>query len=264
MATYQNMKVLLLGSNGFLGKALGSKLENIYELVNVNRETELDALINSEQIFDFIINCASSRPKAHQRESHESNFLYPKQFFDNVRTRHWIQIESYFQFQIPAGRKDPYSIEKQEFSKFLQIENESQGSTLAHHLWMPHIFGEGERPERLISSAISAFRSGREFQTSSGTQFLPLLHISDAVEGITKFIESPVSHAACTPFWYGSVRELVELISSQFLLSRVLFGLEPDPVDASFPRVEFPQCVQGWQPKMQLNEFLEWVMVQHG
>jgi nucleoside-diphosphate-sugar epimerase len=129
---------------------------------------------------------------------------------------------------------------------------------------MPHIFGEGGRPERLISAAVSSFRSGEDFQTSNGSQFLPILHISDAVDGIARFIENPTKIASCPPFWYGSVRELLELISAQFLGVRVLYGRKPNPVDADFPRVELPQAVEGWQPRMQLNEFLEWVKVQHG
>ena len=258
------MKVLLLGSSGFIGKALGLKLERIHELVKVDRKTDLETLFKSGQTFDFIINCASSNPNADVQQSHENNFLYPKQFFANVPTRNWVQLESYFQIQIPLGRVDSYPIEKQRFSEFLEVEVAAQNSPQIHHLYMPHIFGEGDRPERLISAAVSSFRCGEDFQTSTGSQLLPLLHISDAVDGITRFMENPTKSASCSPFWYGSVRELLELISAQFPGVHVLYGRKPDPVDADFPRVEFPQSVEGWQPKMHLNEFLEWVKVRHG
>jgi nucleoside-diphosphate-sugar epimerase len=258
------MKILLLGPNGFVGKALGAKLEVIHELVSVYRETNLVDFFESEQIFDFVINCASSHPMADSRDSNESNFLYPKRFFNNLSFAHWIQIESYFQLQIPFGRIDPYSIEKEKFSRFLDENSHYPESPLVSHLYLPHIFGEGDRPERLISSAIANFNSGHDFHTSSGTQFLPLLYISDAVEGIVRFIERPTEQAACVPFWYGSVRDLLDLMASQFSQSRVIYGSNPDPVDACFPRVEFPQCVDGWKPKMQLAEFLEWVRVRNG
>ena len=258
------MTVLLLGSSGFIGKALGVKLERTYELVKVDRKTDLETLFKSDQVYDFIINCASSNPNADSNQSHESNFLYPMQFFANVPTKNWIQVESYFQIQIPLGRVDPYTIEKQRFSEFLGIEASTQNSPQIHHLYLPHIFGEGDRPERLISAATSSFRNGEDFQTSTGSQFLPLLHLSDAVEGIARFIDNPTKSASCSPFWYGSVKELLDLISAQFSGVRVLYGRKPDPVDVDFPRVEFPQSVEGWQPKMQLNEFLEWVRVRHG
>lgn len=258
------MKVLLLGSNGFIGEALGAKLNGAYELVKVSRETNLEDLFKSEQIFDFIVNCASSSPNADSEESFESNFLYPRQFFNKISARNWIQIESYFQLQIPLGRIDPYSIEKEKFSNFLNIEGRSPGAPVVYHLYLPHVFGDGDRPERLISSAIASFKGGKDFETSSGTQLLPILHISDAVEGILRFIESPIDSAACTPFWYGSVRELLKLISIEFTDTRVLYGRKLDPVDAGFPPIEFSKCVDGWQPKMQLNEFLEWVRVQNG
>ena len=258
------MKVLLLGSSGFIGKALGLKLERNYELVKVDRKTDLETLFKSDQTYDFIINCASSSPNADSIQSHESNFLYPKRFFAKVPTWNWIQVESYFQIQVPLGRVDPYSIEKQRFSEFLDKEASTQNSPQIHHLYLPHIFGEGDRPERLISAAVSSFRNGEDFQTSIGSQFLPLLHLSDAVEGIARFMDNPTKSASCSPFWYGSVKELLDLISAQFSGVRVLYGRKPNPVDVDFPRVVFPQSVEGWQPKMQLNEFLEWVKVRHG
>lgn len=258
------MKILLLGSNGFVGKALGAKLEASHELVRLNRETELINFFESGQIFDLVINCASSHPSASASESHDSNFLYPKRFFDNVVFSHWIQIESYFQLQIPFGRNDPYSIEKEKFTRFLDGKSSLPKAPLVSHLYMPHIFGEGDRPERLISSAISHFINGHDFRTSIGTQFLPLLYISDAVDGIVRFIEYPTQHAACVPFWYGRVRELLDLIALQFTKPHVVYGSYPDPVDAEYPRVQFPSCVDGWKPKMELSDFLDWVRVQNG
>jgi nucleoside-diphosphate-sugar epimerase len=257
------MKVLLLGSSGFIGKALGQKLGSIHEMIRVDRKTDLETLFKSDQTYDFVINCVGSSSNADLQQSRESNFLYPKHLFANVPTRNWVQVESYYQIQIPLGRVDPYSIEKQRFSKFLDIEAETHNSTQIHHLYMPHIFGEGDRPERLISAAVSSFKCGEDFETTNGSQFLPLLHISDAVDGITRFMENPTKNASCSPFWYGRVKELLELISTQFLGVRVLYGRKPDPIDADFPRVEFPQPVEGWQPKMQLSEFLEWVKVRH-
>jgi nucleoside-diphosphate-sugar epimerase len=185
-------------------------------------------------------------------------------FFNNIRAKHWIQIESYLQIQIPFGRKDPYTLDKQRFSEYLNLEIKSRTSTAVHHLYLPHIFGAGDRPGRLISSALSSFTNGKPFETSNATQLLPILHLSDAVSAITKFIENPMATAGCPPFLYGSVRELLELIASQFQNTNIVYGRRPDPVDADFPRVEFPQCVEGWQPKMQLKEFLEWVKVQNG
>ena len=46
------------------------------------------------------------------------------------------------------------------------------------------------------------------------------------------------------------------MVASQFDKPRVLYGLKPDPVDAEYPRVEFLQCVEGWEPKMQVIDFL--------
>jgi nucleoside-diphosphate-sugar epimerase len=133
---------------------------------------------------------------------------------------------------------------------------------LIHHLYLPHVFGDGDRAGRLISSAKSSFYREEVFETSNGSQFLPLLHVLDAVFGIILFIENPTRIAACKPFWYGRQKELLDLMASQFHHAHIQYGILPDPVDASFPRVEFPETIEGWKPKMEMDDFLEWVKVQ--
>jgi nucleoside-diphosphate-sugar epimerase len=253
----RGMKILLIGSTGFIGKALGLYLENHHEVLKVSRSSDLTNIFGSKVNYDFVINCASSRLTADSFESYESNFNYPLKFLTEINAEHWIQIESYSQLQIPMGRQDPYVIDKQRFSDYLNLKTFKNPK--AYHLYLPHVFGEGDRTERLISSAIFSIVNGTAFETSSGSQFLPLLYISDAVSGIAKFIENPTQEASCLPFWYGSVKDLLDLLSTRFDGFRPIFGFKSDPIDASFPRVQFPQCVAGWQPKMQTGEFLEWV-----
>ena len=257
------MKLLLLGSKGFIGKSLCRNLKYNHHVVEVSRETDLSRLFEAQDSYDYIINCISSIPTADAETARVNNFFYPKQFVEKIRARGWIQLDSYLQLQIPMGRNDPYTLEKQNFSEYLDSRTGIQNSPAIHHLYLPHVFGEGDRPERLISSAISTFINGDIFETSSGTQLLPILHISDAVSGIIKYIENPHQTAFCQPFWYGSVKALLDLISSQFINARVQYGSKPNPIDANFSRVDLPHFIEDWEPKMQLTEFLEWVRVQN-
>lgn len=256
------MRILLLGSNGFIGKLLGVYLDGFHEVTKVDRSTNSEKLFKSGESFDFVVNCVSSKPTANSIESRESNFEYPIRFLKEVISKHWIQIESYFQLQIPMGRRDPYTLDKQSFCEYLDENSKTQILPSIHHLYMPHVFGEGERAGRVISSAKFSFIRGESFKTSSGSQYLPLLHVSDAVLGISQFIENPTGVAACPPFWYGQVKDLLGLMALQFQEARLLYGLRPDPIDAHFPPVEFPKPIDGWQPKVQMDEFLGWVKVQ--
>jgi len=262
LATSLRMKILLLGSGGFIGEHLGKHLSSVHQVMRVTRSTDIEELFRSDQSYDFVINCVSSKPSSDSQISNESNFEYPFRMLRAIKSEHWIQIESYFQLQIPLGRRDPYTLDKQRFSEFLDSNQKLQLQPLIHHLYMPHVFGEGDRTGRLISSAKSSFIRHEPFETSNGSQFLPLLHVSDAVLGISQFIEHPAKIAACTPFWYGRQKELLDLMALQFHDSQVHYGLLPDPVDASFSRVEFPESVEGWQPKMKIDEFLDWIKVQ--
>ena len=256
------MRILLLGSSGFIGKHLGMYLDGNHHVTRVNRTTDLEELFRLKESFDFVINCVSSDPSADSIESDMCNFEYPIQFVMAIKSKHWLQIESYFQLQISMGRQDFYSLDKQRFSDFLNANTNNQLEPVIHHLYMPHVFGDGDRTGRLISSAKSSFFRHETFKTSNGSQFLPLLHVSDAVLGIGQFIENPTDVAACTPFWYGRQKDLLDLMASQFDDAQVLYGIRPDPIDASYPRVEFPKSVDGWQPKMKINEFLDWIKVQ--
>ena len=257
------MKIILLGATGFIGKSLSSYLENDHQVVKVKRSTSLEYLFKADQTFDFVINCVSSKSSSSSSESNISNFEYPKKFLEKVQTKHWIQLESYFQLQIPMGRRDSYTLDKQRFSQHLDTTVNTESSPMIHHLFLPHVFGEGDRPERLISSAILAMKRGQKFETSTGTQFLPILHKLDAVKGIASFLDHPTSVAACHPFWHGQVRELVTEIAFVFKAPQIAFGQKSDPIDVNFPQVQFPDNVINWQPKMQVSEFLDWVRIQN-
>jgi nucleoside-diphosphate-sugar epimerase len=253
------MRILLLGSSGFIGKALGHYLDQIYQVTKINRKSDLLRIFDANSTFDYVINCASSRVNSNSEESFESNFKYPERILRTTDSKHWIQIESYSQLQIGMGRQDSYVLDKQRFSEYLDAYSKSSQETAVHHLYLPHVFGQGDRRERLISSAIYAIKNRKIFETSLGTQFLPLLHITDAVSGIAKYIENPNQKAACTPFWYGKVKELLEMLSTHFESFKPVYGSRPDPVDANFPRVQFPKRVQDWKPEMQIEEFIVWI-----
>jgi nucleoside-diphosphate-sugar epimerase len=256
------MKILQLGTTGLIGSELAFRLESSHQVTKINRNSNLEKFFKEPQAYDFVINCVVSKPYSNLAESNESNFEYPKKFLEHVQTKHWVQLESYFQLQIPMGRHDSYTLEKQRFSEYLDLIAESQSSLLIHHLFLPHVFGDGDRPERLISSAILALRNGQKFETSTGTQFLPILHKSEAVSGIVSFLDNPTSVACCHPFWYGQVRELLTLISSVFNAAQIAFCQKSDPIDSHFPPVQFPEIVNNWHPKMQLIDFLDWVRIQ--
>jgi hypothetical protein len=160
------MKILLLGSDGFIGEPLGTHLAAIHEVKRVNRSTDLEKLFKSGESFDFVINCVSSKPSSDSLQSSESNFEYPYRILKGVKSEHWVQLESYFQLQISMGRRDPYTLDKQRFSEFLDSDTRQHFEPFIHHLYLPHVFGNGDRAGRLISSAKSSFIRHEAFKTS--------------------------------------------------------------------------------------------------
>jgi nucleoside-diphosphate-sugar epimerase len=253
------MNTLILGSNGFIGKKLCNELSKNHKVTEVNRNTDLGELASKNIYFDCIINCASSKPTANISESQSSNYDFPIRILKNFEFGNWIQLESYFQLQIPMGRSDAYTLDKNLFSAYLDAHCTYLNTLKVSHLYLPHVFGDGDRPGRLINSAISAIVSNLEFDTSCGNQYLPILHVDDAISGILHLIEYPQSVSSCTPFWYGQVKDLLNLLTVALKFGQINYCRLPDPIDANFPKVEFPPSLSSWNPKMQIVEFLNWI-----
>lgn len=251
-------RILLLGSRGFLGRVLVQKLENNSELWHGTRENLGNLASLSEVNFDFVINAMASQPSASAEEAFLSNFYLPKVLLESLNFAKWIQLNSYFQLQIPMGRSDPYTLSKEEFKALLDDNRESVDFEVAH-IYLPYLFGTGDKVTRLIASARLSFQKKEMLRTSEGYQQIPILFSEDAALGIIKFLENPVGTAACCPFWYGTARELILAMAAQFQDSRVAFGVFPHSIDYDYPKVSFPNCVQNWSPTMDWRKFLMWV-----
>ena len=77
---------------------------------------------------------------------------------------------------------------------------------------LPHVFGHGENTNRIISTLTRELKEGRVVSISSGEQYLPILHISDAITAIEKAIKTEQVMCYASPVWNGHLHELVELI----------------------------------------------------
>ena len=83
---------------------------------------------------------------------------------------------------------------------------------------------------------------------TSGKQYLPLLSVQEALESIDKVtIERDLNEKnmeySASPFWYGSVIDLVQEISGS--VDKDLFTFDPSrhSVDVDLPRVKFPSPI---------------------
>lgn len=256
------MKILILGSSGFIGKRLCNRLQKGNEVIRVDRTTNLNEIIEYHYEFDFIINCISSLPDATKSDSYTSNYTVPKSVMAKIQHKTWIQIDSYFQLQIPYGRRDFYTLDKQKFCDFLNQEAFEKTDVKIKHLTLPHIFGEEDRPSRLITSVIKKLGENSSFYASHGCQYLPILYVEDALDGVIRFMQSEQTYASCPPFLNIQVYKLLEEIRSVIGRGNVVHDADQRSVDDDFPLIRFEEGVTNWTPKMKKEEFLIWVSKQ--
>ena len=253
-------KVLVLGGNGFIGRHLISALDETYEVIDFDRRVNSIEEVISNKFPDFVINCSASQANANSMESFEANIEFQmkciKLLLKNTeKSFKWIQVASYFELQIPLGRKDNYSLDKQ-ICRSLLHRLEEDGFIKLTTIFIPHVFGKGENTNRIIPSITKNLQSGQIAEISRGEQFLPILEVKDCCSAIIATIQTNQLICTATPMWYDSVKILASIMENAISKGMVQINSNKKSIDNSFPRVEFPPTVNNWTSKMSFNDFI--------
>jgi nucleoside-diphosphate-sugar epimerase len=253
------MKIAILGGRGFIGSAITRELskKHIFFIVQPELKNTLDSLIVFKP--DVIINACASLPSASEIESRIANFDYPLSVFELILEKltysfTWIQIASYYELELPLGRNDPYTKHKFEFRNLLEIECNSKNKVL-RTLILPHVIGKGERPNRLVGTAIKSIRENQELHLENPNIMLPILIIDDAIRALAEFLENDQSIAYAIPIWYGSNRRLIQVIR-EYLGKESLNSDYLHEAPIGIGKATFPPKVHGWMPLVSLEEYV--------
>ena len=254
------LKVLVLGSNGFIGSYLISRLSQIYEIIDFQRERhDLEEIISNKPP-DIVINCSASKVDATSIESFEANIEFQLKCLKFLlkycrNSFKWIQVGSYFEMQIPLGRVDNYSLDKQicrSILNRLQVDGHFKLTTI----FLPHIFGKGEDINRIIPSLIENLQKGQIAEISRGEQFLPILGIEDCCSAIAASILTDQLICSASPIWYDKVKVLASIMEKEISKGTVRVNTERISIDNSFPKIKFPSRVKNWMPQMTFDDFI--------
>jgi nucleoside-diphosphate-sugar epimerase len=250
------IKIAVLGSNGYIGNHLQDflNLNSVHIIRLSHNDTDIFEKIIKEQP-EYLINLAASKATATYEESYIANYLFPLSIYNffvenNISLKKWVQINSYFQLQIPFGRQDFYSKHKEEFNNLLNLKNKDRKFPVTS-LFLPHVTGGNEPQSRLLPQLRNAIGQKYKLRVSHGLQFIPVLGIEDACRGIVQSLDSDLIVCSLYPVWYGSLRELLFELCGKMTKEILCFGEFPDPVDATFPRINFPKNLDGFLPKTQ-------------
>lgn len=252
-------RILILGFSGFIGRKLMDKLEadNFSFLVYDRWDTEIDNRV-LEYGPTVVINCAASKGDANFEDSFEANVAFPLgvlKLLSRLKYRiSWIQLSSYFELQIRYGRSDAYAFHKATIGKILQgnfIENCD-----VKFLFLPHVVNIDAKPNSLFSRLDIAYSGQQTTLSTSGEQYIPILHLEDAVSAICSVLLAPPKTYFAKPVWYGTLAELLdEFLRLQKI--RVYLNKSQRSADYNFPKVSFEPIPPGWQAKKDLTAIFE-------
>jgi len=255
-----SQRVLILGANGFIGSRLRADLDEEYEIIVIDRKSSTFEIQLANSNPDIVVNCSASNPDANFFESLNANVFFQMKCLEVIskgRTSpfKWVQVGSYFEYQISYGRSDHYTIHK-ELCRKLLMEAAINGRFSITTIFLPHVFGKGEKSTRLIPYLKGQFRKGELASISAGEQYLPILSLEDASSAIKAAIQSNQIECSAFPIWHGKVTELAHLMQKQMSADLLFSDSSKVSVDASFPPTHFPPGVEGWAPQVHFVDFL--------
>jgi UDP-2-acetamido-2,6-beta-L-arabino-hexul-4-ose reductase len=212
------MKILVTGSEGFIGKNLVAELRtrNIYDIFEFDKVTDLSLLDDYSKEADFVFHLAGvNRPKD-QSEFMKGNFGFTSLLLETLK-KYKNNCPVMISSSIQAKQKNPYGESKKAGEELMFAYGRETGAKVLIYRF-PNVFGKWCRPN--YNSAIATFchniAHGLPITVNDPNVIMNLVYIDDvvnelinALEGkenkIGDFCEVPVVHTITL----GEITELI-------------------------------------------------------
>ena len=198
------MSILVIGSNGFVGRnlcfALKSAGFSVIRVVSDKKQSDpknnifsvgdvLETATTIKSDIDVVINLASKRSTSYAQISDEevrfATYSSVKEIISKVSRPGTLVMNTSTYIQnhlgIPGKTVDTYSAAKQELSTFLQEFSHDRDVSVLD-LFLFTLYGEGDNPNHLVPILMSAAKKQTKINLSPGNQLIGLTHISDVVQ----------------------------------------------------------------------------------
>ncbi len=193
------MKVLITGSNGFVGQnlisCLGEKAD--IQVVRFNRDNSLDSLPGLVAQVDFVFHLAGVNRPLNPQEFHTDNTDLTRALCEAIRVS-GRQIPVLYTSSSQAELDNPYGSSKLGAEQVLLDLSSIHGSAV-HLFRLPNVFGKWARPN--YNSAVATFCNnivrGLPIQINDPQARINLVYIDDVV---THFIAIMEGRKTGTPF----------------------------------------------------------------
>lgn len=216
------IKVLVTGSNGFIGTYLMPFLQSTYEVLGLQRngadrigykqvdysnQSEINSIFKSFKphvVIHLASNTSRTRSMSELPQFLESNVQLtnaillagstlskpPKYIFLSSAEVYGPQSGSLSE-DSPLNPASPYGISKVYSEELFDFYHRNYGVS-AHILRLFNAYGVGQNKGFFFADLLDAYKSKREFQMTRGEQKRDFIYIEDVVRAIEMFIHRPV------------------------------------------------------------------------
>jgi UDP-2-acetamido-2,6-beta-L-arabino-hexul-4-ose reductase len=186
------MKILVTGSEGFIGKNLCLFLseQKEYEILKVNRETSDSQLSQYILESDILIHLAGVNRPENETYFEEINANFTKKIIDSLIGNN-KNTPFLFTSSTQAELDNPYGKSKKSAEDLVYHYGKTTGATIAV-LRLPGVFGKFCKPN--YNSVVATFcyniARGLDIQISDRSKEVELIHIDTVIKTIFDFIKS--------------------------------------------------------------------------
>ena len=226
------MRVLVTGSNGFIGKNLLERLSRIedIEIVTFTKEDNLSSLETLVQDVDFIFHLAGvNRPKTNE-EFYKGNRDLTEQLVESIKKTN-KSIPILISSSSQATNNNDYGKSKYEGEQLLEAYSKDTNS-IVYIYRLPNVFGKWSKPNYNTVIATWCHNITRELpiEVNDETFELTLVYIDDIVNQFVKHLDENGQKGVVKPFvsplykkTLGEIKKLLEL----FVESRIALTIPP-------------------------------------
>mgnify|MGYP000025745774 CR=1 FL=1 len=218
------MKVLITGSNGFVGKNLGIRLSerDDVEVINFTRDHTIDDLSNLIKEVDFVFHLAGVNRPENVEEFQQGNTELMAALCSAIESS-GKKIPIIYSSSIQAKLDNPYGESKLAAEQLL-LNLEKRTGNSVYIFRLPNVFGKWCKPN--YNSAVATFCYNTvhnlPIQINDPSALVQLVYVDDVVNRFISIMDgSIVKDIYCdvTPVYEITVGDLVDKINT-FKLSR--------------------------------------------
>jgi UDP-2-acetamido-2,6-beta-L-arabino-hexul-4-ose reductase len=214
------MKVLVTGSNGFVGKNLLVRLSELdIDYDTFTRKDDLSVLAEKVQRCDLIVHLAGvNRPKDDIEFKQGNTDLTVN--LCNLLIEQQLSIPIIYSSSIQADFDNPYGESKKQAEQALGLLNRNNGNVVLSYR-LPNVFGKWCKPN--YNSAVATFCyntiNNLPIKVNDPSSIINLVYIDDVVNEFISVIKSlktskPKINAQIAPIYQITVGDLVEQLKS--------------------------------------------------